>query len=122
MKRIIAVLGVVILLSGCKNYHNYDNKEHYIIAVDENVSIYYTTNSCCYPCVVNQIELKHLNLIDNKTISKESEECAGCNYIGELIFKGNSIGIDTIELKILSMNMRCDSNEIVADKYIVEIK
>lgn len=122
MKRIITFIGISILLIGCSNSENYYNKEHYIISVGETVHIYYSTNSCCYPCLANQFELKHISLIDTKTVSRESRDCAGCDYVGELVFKSTSIGIDTIELKILPMNVRCDSNEFIADKFIVETK
>ena len=117
MNRILAILLISLFIYGCNNY-----EDKYEITVGETVEIYYSTNSCCYYCLSNEKDLKHVKLLETKTIDSSPEDCAGCNYTAAFVFKAESVGIDTIELKLMGGTMDCDSNDVKPEKYIVDIK
>ena len=119
MNRIIFLSLFSLCFYGCGSHKN---KDKYEIKVGETVEIYYSTNSCCSYCVSNEKSLKHVKLMGKKTIDNGPKDCAGCNYTAAFIFKGKSVGIDTLELKLLVASMDCDSNDVKPEKYIIEIK
>ena len=119
MKRILIISLIGLFLHGCTNH---ENKDKYEVNVGETVEIYYSTNSCCYYCLSNIQELNHVDLLETKTIDTDPEDCAGCNYTYAFVFKAESVGIDTVELKSLTASMDCDSNNVMPEKYIIEIK
>ena len=119
MKLIVILSLTSLFFYGCSSY---ENKDKYEIKVGETVEIYYSTNSCCYYCITNEESLNHVKLIERKTIDNGPEDCEGCSYTAAFIFKAESVGIDTVELKLLGATMDCDSNEIKPEKYIIEIK
>ena len=99
MKQILIILLILLFYYGCNifdNNYNYDNKYKYEINVGETVQIYYSTNSCCYYCITNKHELNHVDILETKTIDTGPEDCAGCNYMYALVFKAESVGIDTV--------------------------
>ncbi|MCU0437829.1 MAG: hypothetical protein MUC49_07920 [Raineya sp.] len=110
---------IIICFIGCKNY---DNKERYELSLKERIEIYYTTNSCCHYSVCNKTLLKHIKLIEEKTIKCSENE--GGNCTGAFIFEGTSSGVDTVEIKFLEGSNECDSEESTSKstKYIFVVK
>ena len=119
MKRILTLSIIILIFYGCNSYKN---KDRYEIKVGETVEIYYSTNSCCYYCLSNEKDLNHIKLIERITIGNGPEDCAGCNHTSAFVFKAESPGIDTVELKLLRATVNCDSNNVEAEKYVIEIK
>ncbi|MGH1336078.1 MAG: hypothetical protein ACRBFS_08110 [Aureispira sp.] len=119
MKKITFLVLISIIFYNCSNYKN---KINYKTKVGEIVEIYDSTNSCCYYCLSNEKDLKHIKLMERKTIDEPSKDCDGCNHTEAFVFKTESIGIDTVELKLLEATMECDNNGIESKKYIIEIK
>jgi hypothetical protein len=119
MNRIIFLALIGVVFCRCKEY---ENQNEYEVKIGETVEIYYTTNSCCYYCLSNEKDLKHVKLIERRKIDGGKKDCAGCNYTAAFVFKAVSIGIDTIELKLLGAAMDCDSNEVDSEEYIIRIK
>ncbi|MBO9702817.1 MAG: hypothetical protein J7604_21570 [Sporocytophaga sp.] len=122
MKNIHLRLLVILLgltLGGCNKY---TNKEKYVISIGKKLDLYYSTNSCCCYCLSNEKELKHINLLGRKMIDKRPKNCEGCNYIAAFTLQGKSIGVDTIELKLLTATMSCDESEGQIERYIIEVK
>ncbi len=116
---LILIVPALLWLTGCKNYKNNDRYE---LRINERVEIYYSTNSCCYYCISNENQLKHIKLVENKTIDSGPSDCEGCNYTAAFVFEGKSKGKDTLELKNLVATMNCDSNNVNSEKYIIEVK
>lgn len=119
MKKIAFILLVGLSVAGCATY---DNKERYELTVNENAEIYYSTNSCCFYCLANEDQLKHVKLVEQKTIDPGPSDCEGCNHTGAFVFVGTSVGVDTIQLKHLTATMNCDSSAIRVENYIIEVK
>ncbi|WP_028982443.1 hypothetical protein [Sporocytophaga myxococcoides] len=117
LRLLVILLGLT--LGGCKRY---TNKDRYIISIGEKLDLYYSTNSCCYYCLSNEKELKHVTLLGRKTIDEGPEDCEGCNFVAAFTLQGKSIGIDTVELKLLTATMSCDEDYGVPEKYIIEVK
>jgi hypothetical protein len=118
---IFTIIFLSLIFQGCKN-KVYNNKPIYEIGVNETVEIYYSTNSCCRYCILNEKELKHIKLMDDKLIVAEKEGCEGCSHTSAFVFLGTSKGIDTLELKNSAVSLNCDSNNVEPEKYIIEIK
>lgn len=115
---------LIVVLSACTNSSKkYTNKEKYIIDKGEIVDIYYSTNSCCYTCVANKNDLKHIEIVQQKTIDKE-EDCAGCDVLSAFVFKATKIGIDTILMRTPTASQDCfDTSQFISEqKYIIEVK
>jgi hypothetical protein len=119
MNKAILIILVGLALIGCNKYKN---KSRYELPVKEKVSIYYTTNSCCYYCISNESKLKHIKLVERKTIDPVASDCEGCDYTAAFVFEGIAIGRDTLELKLLGGRMDCNSNDVQPEKYIIEVK
>lgn len=122
MKNIHFSLWIILLGLSLASCNRYVNKDKYQISVGEELDLYYSTNSCCYYCLSNEVELKHLKLIGRNTIDEGPEDCEGCNYIAAFTLQGKSVGIDTVELKLLTATMTCDEDEGQIEKYIIEVK
>ncbi len=119
MNRILFLSLVSFSFYGCNSYKN---KDIYEITVGETVEIYYTTNSCCYYCVANEKTLEHVKIVQKKVVDNAPEDCAGCDYTVALIFEGKSVGIDTVELKLITGSNDCDSTDVKPEKYIIKVK
>lgn len=119
VKSKISIFIASLFICSCNSYKN---KDSYEITIGETVEIYYTTNACCYFCLSNENEIKHLKLLDRKVISGGLDNCSGCDYFGFFVFKAESVGIDTIELKQLEATDNCDRSNIKPERYIVNIR
>ncbi len=113
------VIFLVLTFSACKKYVN---KDRYIISVGEELDLYYSTNSCCYYCITKEEGLKHITFSGRKTIDEGPNDCVGCNFTAAYTFRGKSVGIDTIELKLLAATMSCEEDEGRSEKYIIEVR
>jgi hypothetical protein len=113
----------LIGLINCISCNRYENKKRYEIPVGKTVEIYYSTNSCCYYCLANENELKHIKFVDKKMIDPGPRDCEGCDYTGAFVFKTESKGVDTVKLKLIEATMECDTNDnITLERYIIEAK
>ena len=110
---------MMLNLYGCNSY---ENKDKYEIKVGQTFEIYYSTNSCCYYCIVNESKLKHLKFIKRRTVDKGPKDCDGCNSTEAFVFRGESLGKEVVEIKRLGATMNCDDKEVNTEKYLVEIK
>jgi hypothetical protein len=119
MCRKIIFVFASLILNSCNNYENTDL---YKVHVGETIEIYYSTNSCCYYCLSNEKELKHTKLVERKTIDSGAKDCVGCNYTAAFVLKAESIGVDTVKLKLLDATTGCNNNDIETERHIVEIK
>ena len=119
MNRIFIFILIGLVYSGCSNY---ENQERYEVKVGETVKIYYSTNSCCYSCIPNNSELKHVRLLEEKTVDPGPSDCAGCDFTAAYIFKAETPGIDTVQLRIVAASMDCNSMDATPNKYIIEVK
>ena len=120
-KKFGVIFFLIILLSiSCKEYKN---KEIYHLSVGETVEIYYSTNSCCHYCLVNENRLKNLKLIDEKTVDAAPTNCDGCSHTAAFVFETISLGVDTVYLKQMVGGDDCDSSSTEnAERYIVYIE
>jgi len=120
LRNLINVLLTIFLFTGCNNY---ENKEFYELKVGEELEIYYSTNSCCHYCLVNENKLKNLKLIDEKVVVATPSNCDGCNHTAAFVFEALSVGVDTVYLKQIVGGDDCDSSSTFeAEVYIVNIK
>lgn len=119
MAKIFIILCVTFIFASC---HNYENKDKYEVEVGETIEIYYSTNSCCYYCLVNSMDLKHTELVEQKTVDPGPKGCAGCNFTGAFVIKATSAGTDTIQLKNVQANMTCDSMPGEPQKFVVQVR
>lgn len=117
--KVNTILLLLFLIAGCKK--EYKNKDLYQLKVGETVELYYSTNSCCYYCVVNEDKIKHLELLDNKLIDSGSGDCDGCDRVFAFIFKAKSSGVDTVYLKRITASNACDSTIAGLKGYVVEV-
>ena len=118
LRSILIFSFIGLALSSCSSY---ENQEHYQIYVGETIDIFYSTNSCCYYCVSNLGNLKHVALIEDKTIDNGPENCDGCNSTSAFVFKAVSIGIDTVKLKRVEASTDCEKSDSEPEIYIIEI-
>ena len=119
MNRILLVALFLFIISGCNSY---ENKEEYTVCIGESFEIYYSTNSCCRYCLANVTELNHVSFVKEKSIDAGPSDCAGCDYTVAYVFKGESPGIDTVELRFLIASMDCDSEEARSEKYVIKVE
>jgi hypothetical protein len=101
---------------------SYKNKPVYNVAVGESVEIYYSTNSCCFYCVANQMALKNVELIAEKNIKDDPEDCQGCNYVSAFVFKATSVGTDTVFLKNPTASSTCEDITFEPEVYVINVK
>lgn len=120
---LFTIVSSVLFFSSCKSNKDYKNKEAYSIKTNELCEIYYTTNSCCQYCVINESDLKHISLQEDKTVDDGPRGCDGCDFTNAFVFKGTSPGIDTVVLKHSTNGDECIlSDTLKIEKYIVEVK
>ena len=60
MHKATFILLLALSVSACTSY---ENKNRYEVSVNEKAEIYYSTNSCCFYCVSNERQLKHVKLV-----------------------------------------------------------
>ena len=119
MYKILLLLITGLSFNACENH---ENKERYEISIGDQVEIYYSTNSCCYYCIANEQDLKHIAFVNKKMIDSGPKDCDGCNYKSAFIFEGKSLGIDTVKLRLSLAAEACNENNIHEEIYVVEIK
>lgn len=112
----------LLILLCCSSCKDYDNQAHYTIAVGETVDIYYKTNSCCYYCASNEVHFKHITTMDQKVVDSGPWNCDGCDFTGAFVFRGTSVGVDTVHLKLLGGGMECDEAGYTTEQYIIEVQ
>lgn len=111
------------LFQSCKNTVDYSNTSFYDLKVGDELNLYFTTNSCCFKCVTNLSELKHLSLIDEYFISDdEQKDCEGCNRQKAFKFIANSVGIDTIRINSFTPNEICNDTTSNSEQYIISVQ
>jgi len=120
MKKIFFCLSAISIIA-CQENKEYKNKEKYSLSVGETVEIYYSTNSCCHYAVTNKEELQHIKFVEDKVIDSGPKDCDGCDYTAAFVFKAESKGTDTVELKRLIASQP-DDDSVQPEKYIIEIK
>lgn len=120
MKKIIYLVFIISGIFSCQK-KTFENKPQYELKVNEIVEIYYSTNSCCYYCLLDESDLRHLELIEEKTVDPGPRNCDGCNYVAAFIFKAISSGVDTIKLNHATATEPCQTNDI-PEKYVVVVK
>ena len=120
MKFTVSLLFIICLFS-CESFKDYSNKQRYTVSVGDEIPIYYSTNSCCYYCLLYEKDLKHIELEERMILDYGPEECEGCNYQAVFRFKAKSIGIDTVKLVSVSANEICDSTTNAIESYIIEV-
>lgn len=117
--------GMALLLMSCVGLqsckHAYTNTSNYILAVGKTIEIYYTTNSCCYYCISNVDALKHVELVGTKTVDPGPKGCDGCDYTAAFIFKGKSVGTDTIKLNHQIANTSCNGDPDTQEIYVITV-
>ncbi len=96
MHKSILLTIIVLSLFSCEEY---ENKEKYDVEIGEEFEIYYSTNSCCQVCLVNEEDLKNIKFVEHKMIDPGPEDCMGCNYTASYVFKAMAKGVDTIKIK-----------------------
>src|SRR5690554_3894591 len=124
-KRIFLTLLILSLslFQSCKSTVDYSNKSSYDLKIGEELNLYFTTNSCCFECVTNLSELKHLSLIDEYFISDdEQKDCEGCNRQKAFKFIANSVGIDTIRINSFTPNEICNDTTSNSEQYIISVQ
>lgn len=119
MKKSFAIIIFSLSIISC-NPH--ENKNRYEVPVNGKVEIFFPTNSCCFLCVANEKQLKHVKLIESRAMDTVPSDCDGCNYTKAFVFEGKSVGIDTVELKSLGAKMDCDIDLGKLERYIIEVK
>lgn len=116
----ICLLGLMLLLA-CKELPK--NKDKYQVKIGEKVDIFYSTNSCCYYCVSNSVDLKHVKFLENNTIDSGPKDCDGCHFTAAFEFVAISAGRDTICLKHQSGSQNCsDSAGLGQETYVIEVE
>ena len=118
MKPFVFLPLFLLLLSSCANYENQDS---YQLKVGETVDIYYSTNSCCYYCVVNESELKHLKLIDEKVVKSGPRNTDGGNSTSAFVFQAISSGEEVVKLKKVEAAEDCQEYAGQIEAYQVNI-
>jgi len=118
MKKNISGVLVTSLLYSCSSYVN---KPEYNVSVGETFAIYYSTNSCCYYCITNEEDLRHIVLVERKVLKDTPRNCAGCDYQAAFIFKAIANGTDTINLKNPVVMQSCNS-DVQTERYIVKVQ
>lgn len=101
---------------------NHENKSHYEVNPNEEVEIYYTTNSCCYYCIVNEAELKHVMLKDDKQVAPPPSGVDGGSYTRAFVFFAVSAGTDTIKLREVPGGEDCATHTGPTENYIISVK
>lgn len=119
MKKTFPIIIFSLTIIGCNSY---ENKDRYEVSINEKVEIYYSTNSCCFYCVSNEKQIKHVKLLESKTMDSSPSDCVGCEYTAAFVFEGKYVGIDTIELKRLGAREDCENNDVKPERYIIEVK
>ncbi|ABG58676.1 hypothetical protein CHU_1405 [Cytophaga hutchinsonii ATCC 33406] len=119
MNKLFLAVIIAVIFSGCNTYQN---NSTYIIAPGETVDIYYSTNSCCFYCLINEDQLKHIRLVDQKTLDPGPDQCEGCNATFAFTFKAGSIGTDTVKLKHLNALDTCTYPGGVTENYIITVR
>ncbi len=121
MRKIIFLIFFALPFFSCEK-KTFENKPQYELNVNETVEIYYSTNSCCYYCLVNGSDLQHIELITEKTVDPGPRDCNGCNYVAAYIFKATTPGVDTVKLNHATANKPCYGTEAPPEKYVVVVK
>jgi hypothetical protein len=123
MKNSICIVVLFTILLACNSYtnNNYTNSHAYHIGLNEQVEIYYSTNSCCYYCIANLDALRHVSFIQSKMYDRGKSDCEGCNYQAAFVFEGKSTGVDTLIIKHHTAGIPCDSLSISTQKYIIHV-
>jgi hypothetical protein len=118
---LIGFVQLLFLNTGCKE--NFINKNRYDLTIGESVEIYYSTNSCCYYCILKKDKLKSIRLVERKIVDKGPDDCEGCNYTGAFVFKAVSVGVDTIILNYTTATGNCkDSADGDQEIFIVKVQ
>ena len=119
MMKFVVILCLGLIFISCNSY---TNKEKYELKVGETVEIYAATNSCCFYCLINETRYKHLKFVEKKTVDKGNENMEGNTVTTAYVFRAESIGKDTVVLKLLSAVEKCDSNDATPEMYMIEVK
>ena len=121
MKSILlpAVLCSIFVFVSCT--HTYTNQPEYHVEVGEQFEIYYTTNSCCRYCLLNENQLQFLSVIeDERVIEDYPNNCAGCSRTSAFVLEATKPGVDTIFIRKTEMSSSCsDSSNQTIEQFIV---
>lgn len=123
--KIIITLLFFTLIFACNNKldpNNYKNKDIYEVNVGETINIYYSTNSCCYYCIINSSEIENSTFIKDTLIINSEEDCQGCNSLRAFEFKAVKSGLDTIKINSSSASQDCYSSLSEPMTYIINVK
>ena len=121
MRAVIPLLLFTLPYFSCQE-KNFDNQPQYEINVNETVDIYYTTNSCCYYCILNEANFRHVENVGQKIVDPGIKDCVGCDYVGAFTFKATSAGIDTVRLKLAAASESCEEADSPIEKYVVIVE
>jgi|GEM_PF-2522432 len=125
MKNILILLISIIIFCSCNNKldpNNFINKDFYEVKVGETINIYYSTNSCCYYCILNLSEISNVSFIKDTLIINSEEDCQGCNELRAFEFKATKLGLDTIKLNSSTASQDCYSKPSKPMTYIIKVK
>jgi hypothetical protein len=114
---------ILFILTSCKR--DYTNKKSYEIKIGQTFELYITSNTCCINCWLNKTSVKSITLDKIKSLDTPAKDCLGCTYYDAWVFKGTSIGKDTIKITQHSPTMNCEDSKPIAngivDYYIVTV-
>lgn len=117
MKLTLSIFALLSIVSRC----DFENQPVYDVEVGDTFEIYYTTNSCCHYCVLNQEDLEHIELVETKTV-KTDGRCAGCNSTRAYVLKVLSPGTDTIRIAEVPGGQSCEEYDGPVEEYVVNAK
>ncbi|MEN9302009.1 MAG: hypothetical protein RL264_438 [Bacteroidota bacterium] len=105
------LLIILTICFGCNDKQElkkYLGDNHYQIEKGDTICIYINNSSMQTYCPQPLEQLNHLKLISIKKIQDESVNCIGCTTTESLIFKGISLGNDTLIIVKPYQNQSCD--------------
>ena len=101
---------------------DYSNQSVYNVSVGDTVQIYFENNSCCYICVPNQGDYKHLLYVGEKTVKTPGDElCMGCSSTFAELFIAKSVGTDTVKIGIYEPVNPCEEGRGKLDLFVVNV-